>query len=141
MNTVLKQELRAILVAVILLVVWSVVLANARDQGQWAYQSPDVADYFRGLMQPNYPTASCCGASDAYWADATEEGPNGTIIAIITDTRDDEPLARQHIPIGTKIVVPPEKIRRPASANPTGHTLIFIGAGTTVFCYEPLPLS
>jgi hypothetical protein len=112
---------------------------RARDSGQWQYQDPSISDYFKSLMQPDQQHMSCCGFADAYYADQTEVGPNGETIAIITDSRDDGPLMRAHIPVGTKIPVPPSKIRKHPIYNPTGHTLIFIGTGG-VFCYEPLPL-
>ena len=115
-------------------------LVPVRDQGQWQYQSPDVSEWFKSLRQPDHPAVSCCGEADAYYADETDVGPNGETIAIITDTRDDVPLGRQHIDVGTRIVVPAEKVRRPSSMNPTGHTILFVGTGGTVFCYEPQPL-
>jgi hypothetical protein len=114
--------------------------SRARDLGQWQYQDPSISEYFQSLMQPDSPAASCCGSGDSYWADLTDSGPNGETIAIITDSRPDAPLKRLHIEAGTRIVVPPNKIRRPARFNPTGHTLLFVGQAGTVYCYEPQPL-
>jgi len=113
--------------------------AFARDLGQWQYAAPDIREYFASLMQPDNPRVSCCGEADAYWADQTDTGPNGELIAIITDTRDDGPLKRAHVAVGTRIVIPPSKIRRHPIPNPTGHTLVFLGAYGNVYCYEPLP--
>jgi hypothetical protein len=115
-----------------------------RDQGQWQYQAPDISAYFQSLMQPDYPTASCCGAGDAYYADDTALSPSGQTIAIITDTRPDEPLARAHIAIGTRVPIPPSKLRKVAIPNPTDHVLVFLMQGefgTNVFCYEPMALN
>jgi hypothetical protein len=126
--------------AVMVLYIAHQSMAHARDLGQWKYQSPDISEWFQSLKMPDAPTTSCCGASDAYWADKTESGPHGETIAIITDTRPDEPLMRPHIEIGTRVVVPANKVRKPATFNPTGHTIIFVGASGNVYCYEPLPL-
>jgi hypothetical protein len=108
--------------------------AGARDLGQWENADPAVSKWFRDLKQPDNPYLSCCGESDAYWADSFETGPNGELIAIITDTRDDEPLKRQHIPPGTRFVVPPNKVKFDGG-NPTGHFVIFIGPGDQIYCY------
>jgi hypothetical protein len=83
-------------------------------------------------MQPDQPRVSCCGEADAYWADSVEV-KDGEVIAIITDTRPDEPLRREHLPIGTRIVVPPNKMKWD-DGNPTGHIIIFLRNGA-VFCY------
>jgi hypothetical protein len=105
----------------------------ARDNGQWENSNPLVSLWYRSLMQPDYPHTSCCGEADAYWADGVEV-KDGQVIAIITDTRPDEPLRRPHIPIGTRIVVPPNKIKWD-DGNPTGHIVIFLINSSTVLCY------
>lgn len=133
-----------IVVAVVLIVLLaSVILANARTIG---YGTPNENDWYSTLMQPDAPQ-SCCGAGDAYYADETAEGPGGQTIAIITDTRPDQrtlpngnKIFRAHIPVGTKVPIPPEKIRKHPVFNPTGHTIIFVGTGGWVYCYEPQPL-
>lgn len=116
---------------------------RAKDNGQWKYASPDIADYFAKLMQPDSPV-SCCGSADLYWADKTDDcrphEQNCALVAIITDTRDDAPLMRAHIPAGTRIIIPPNKVRRPPSNNPTQHTIVFVGPTGIVYCFEPLPL-
>ena len=116
----------------------------AHDKGQH-FDTPDVRDYYLTLRQPDNAMLSCCGEGDAYYADKQEEGPNGELIAIITDTRENGPLKRKPIAVGTKIVVPPHKRRRVPIYNPTGHTVIFVGGSPEynvfiVYCYEPLPL-
>ena len=108
----------------------------AHDYGQWEEVDPATKLWFRGLTQPDNPTVSCCGEADAYWADEMEV-KGDDVYAIITDTRDDTPLRRPHVPVGTKILVPKNKIKWD-KGNPTGHTLIFIGTGWNdhiVYCY------
>jgi hypothetical protein len=107
--------------------------AIARDLGQWEAEPTAVHEWFRKLMQPDNPYVSCCGQSDAYWADEYEAS-NGQYIAIITDDRPDGPLQRPHRELGERIVVPNHKIKWDAG-NPTGHGVIFIGGGSQVYCY------
>ena len=90
----------------------------ARDNGQWKYEEPDISEWYRSLMQPDAPLSSCCGEADAYWADMSEMNAQGELVAIITDTRPDEPRQRPHIEPGTKIIVPANKIRKPPIPNP-----------------------
>jgi hypothetical protein len=88
-------------------------------------------------MQPDNPTTSCCGTADAYWADDYAQ-EDGHWVAIITDDRDDAPLLRPHIDVGTRIVVPENKLKfNVGDPNPTGHGVIFIGGGGYVYCYLP----
>jgi hypothetical protein len=105
----------------------------ARDNGQWENSDPVISSWFRGLMQPDDPRLPCCGEADAYWADGVEV-KDGQIIAIITDTRPDPPLARWHVPVGTRIVVPPNKLKWDRG-NPTGHIIIFLNRDHEVMCY------
>jgi hypothetical protein len=92
-----KLLLWALVAAVFVL---SVSKAPTRDLGQW--DDPLISKWFRELKQPDDPSRSCCGESDAYWADDYEV--NGDhYIAIITDTRDDKPLRRVHVENGTRI--------------------------------------
>lgn len=106
----------------------------ARDAGQWSDSPPYIGEWFKALKQPDNKLMSCCGKADAYWADKTETGPNGELYAIITDDRDDEPLRRRHVPIGTKILIPPHKIKWD-QGNPTGHAVIFLSTSNEPFCY------
>jgi hypothetical protein len=115
--------------------VFSVSKAPARDLGQWDDIDPLVRKWFRELKQPDNPSRSCCGESDAYWADDYEV-KDGQYIAIITDERDDKPLRRPHIENGKRFVVPNSKIKWD-SGNPTGHGIIFIGHGLEILCYLP----
>tara|TARA_R110000868_G_scaffold409826_1_gene696161 strand:+ start:4020 stop:4469 length:450 start_codon:yes stop_codon:yes gene_type:complete len=108
--------------------------AGARDLGQWKDADQHIGQWYRSLMQPDNPNLSCCGKADAYWADKVETGPNGEMIAVITDDRPDEPLGRRHVPPGTRIVVPKNKIKFD-QGNPTGHIVIFLTPANEVWCY------
>jgi hypothetical protein len=109
------------------------VPALARDLGQWESQPTSERQWFQKLMQPDNPFISCCGEADAYWADSFEVR-DGRYVAIITDERLDAPLGRPHRDVGERIVVPNHKIKWD-EGNPTGHGIIFIGAGGQVYCY------
>jgi len=105
----------------------------ARDLGQWEQQDPLIRAWFEHLKQPDHPQVSCCSFADAYYAD-TVETKDGQLIAVITDDRPDEPLGRPHVPVGTRIVVPPNKIKWD-KGNPTGHIVIFLSYDQQVLCY------
>jgi hypothetical protein len=107
---------------------------HARDVGQW--QDNDTTRWFQSLKMPDSPDVSCCGEADAYHADAYEVTKDGEYVAIITDTRDDKPLHRVHIDVGTKIIVPKYKIKWD-QGNPTGHGIIFLNSSQHVYCYLP----
>ena len=115
---------------------------RGRDFG---YQPPDVQAWYGSLKQPDYPRTSCCGEPDAYEADIVEacrptDPPDCALVAVVTDTRPDEPRKRPHVAPGTRIPVPRAKVRRPPSANPTDHNIVFISVlefGVNVFCWEP----
>lgn len=94
---------------------------------------PEMNDWFAGLMQPDNPTASCCGESDAYWADEFHVR-DGKTYATITDDRDDAPLHRPHVDNGTEIEVPNYKLKFDRG-NPTGHGVLFLSRGLYVYCY------
>jgi len=108
-------------------------VANARDFGQWEAVNPEIREWYQALMQPDNPSISCCGEADAYWA-ASFEVEGDKYVAIITDSRPDEPLRRKHIDVGTRIVVPNHKLKYDQS-NPTGHGIIFLNRGDYVYCY------
>lgn len=119
----------------IALVLLAVAPSFAKDLGQWP--DSDLARWFASLRQPDNPTVSCCGEADAYWADSYEVGPNGEYVAIITDTRDDKPLQRRHVDPGTRIVIPPRKLKFD-QGNPTGHGIVFLGSSNdAIYCYLP----
>jgi hypothetical protein len=111
--------------------------ALARDNG-WEGTPPHVRQWYQSLMQPDAPAVSCCGEADAYWADDFEV-VGDQYVAIVTDDRGDtfsNGATRPHIPLGTRIRVPNGKVKFDQS-NPTGHGVIFMGAGTTIYCYLP----
>lgn len=125
-----------LVLAFVLWVVASYVVptpAKARDLGQWENSDPRVRQWFETLMQPDNPGVRCCGEADAYWADKIEV-KDGKVYAIITDTRPDGPLLRPHVPPGTRIEVPPHKLKWDRG-NPTGHTVIFLNASGQVLCF------
>jgi hypothetical protein len=135
------------IVATALSFVVAIGVARAGEWGKAQYAAPDIQEYYATLKQPDAPNISCCGDSDAYYADKTDFDPDGALVAIITDTRPDElvrpdgsKVHRRHIEVGTRIRVPPNKIRKHSIPNPTDHTLIFVGTGGDVYCYEPQPL-
>lgn len=107
--------------------------AQPRENEAWEANPPEVRKWYQGLMQPDNFNVSCCGEADAYWADSFEV-KGDQYVAIITDTRDDAPLGRPHIEPGTKIVIPNHKLKYDAG-NPTGHGVIFMDSGLTVYCY------
>jgi len=107
--------------------------AMAHDDGQWENTDPQVRKWFQGLMQPDNPTISCCGYADAYYADKViTRGKKN--YAVITDTRDDAPLGRPHIPVGTEIEIPDHKYKWDRG-NPTGHKVIFVNTNREVYCF------
>lgn len=55
-------------------------------------------------MQPDNPSASCCGEADAYWCD-TINVRDGKTFGTITDARPDAPLGRPHVPVGTEVEI------------------------------------
>jgi hypothetical protein len=125
-----------VVVGTLIVFLFSVHAAPARDLGQWSETDQVVRHWYQTLMQPDNPAVSCCGEADAYWADSFEVDGD-KYVAIITDPRPDEPLRRKHIDIGTKIVVPNHKLKYDQS-NPTGHGIIFLahsGSGDYVYCY------
>ncbi len=94
---------------------------------------PDLDKWYEGLMQPDNPGVSCCGESDAYWADEIHYR-NGKTYAVITDDRPDAPRHRHHVDPGTEIEIPPNKLKWDRG-NPTGHGIVFLSYANFVFCY------
>jgi hypothetical protein len=124
---------RGTLMVCVVAILCMLLPAFARDNGQWENADPVISWWFRDLKQPDDPSISCCGEADAYWADSMEI-IDGQVIAIITDTRPDEPLGRPHVPVGTRIKVPPYKLKWD-HGNPTGHIVIFLSSDRDVYCY------
>lgn len=119
---------------VLILLSWLVTPAGAHDSGQWDDGSdPAIREWYRGLMQPDNPSLSCCGTADAYWCDAIKV-KSGKTYCTITDDRDDKPLGRPHLAIGTEFEIPNHKLKWDRS-NPTGHAIIFVAGGAHVLCF------
>ena len=83
--------------------------AHGRDLGQWENDDPAVREWYRTLMQPDLPKASCCGEADAYWCDDVHVR-DGRTFCRITDDRRDETRSRPHRPIGEEHEIPPWEI-------------------------------
>lgn len=116
---------------VLALVVLAVLVANnafAHDNNR-----PELNDWYSSLMQPDAPTSSCCGKADAYWCDDISVR-QGKTFCKITDDRDDRPLGRPHVPMGTEIEIPNHKLKWDAG-NPTGHAVVFLSVAGHVFCF------
>lgn len=136
-------------VGIIVTLIFMLVQVHARDFGQWKMVDPTTRDWFQALMQPDNPGMSCCGEADAYWCDDLEteskKGSDGNIYTSnycrITDDRDDKPLMRRHIDIGTRIEIPKHKIKfsdtdpQQGTKNPTGHSIVFLSRGNYVYCF------
>lgn len=105
----------------------------AKDDGQWENTDPVIREWYSGLMQPDNPAASCCGEADAYWCDSINVREQKTFCTI-TDTRDDGPLHRSHVPVGTEIEIPNHKLKWD-EGNPTGHAIVFLSKGGYVYCF------
>jgi hypothetical protein len=122
------------------------VAAIAKPGGDWSATPQEVREWIARQKQPDNPTNSCCGEGDAYFADAFEV-VNGKVFAIITDDRDDFPLGRPHVAVGTRIEVPPNKmVDSRDDVNPSGHGVIFLmnyvdedsgEYGNSVLCFVP----
>lgn len=116
---------------ILIALLFSVRISPARDNGQWDNPAnAETKKWFQGLMQPDHPTWSCCGEADAYYADEVHVR-NGRTYAVITDPRDDGPLNRPHVSVGTEIMVPDHKLKWD-NGNPTGHAVIFLARGWDV---------
>lgn len=97
-------------------------------------------------------TASCCGESDAFLADAFEVDDDGNYVAIITENYqptygDDGEGGSYSIPgyaKGTRVVIPKNKINPNSGkkgGNPTGHGIVFMDTHGAVLCYFSPTLS
>ena len=105
----------------------------AAEAAEYPDSTPEIRKWFRSLMQPDQPWMSCCGETDGYYADTIiVEGDK--VFAVITDDRPDEPLNRMHVPVGTKIQIPPHKLKFDRG-NPTGHAILFLNRSLEVYCF------
>ena len=129
--------LKSVAIGVMLGLVFGLLIGQvrARDLGQWdEVSTPEMRKWYKSLMQPDNPAVPCCGEADAYWADEIHVR-DGHTYATITDDRPDEPLHRPHVPVGTEIEIPNEKIKY-NDGNPTGHTVVFLASSSHyVYCF------
>lgn len=109
------------------------VKVPARDLGQWQNSDPTIKEWYQTLMQPDVPSASCCGEADAYWCD-DYYARAGKAYCKITDDRPDQERNRPHREIGTEFEIPQNKLKYDRS-NPTGHGIIFLSRGDYVYCF------
>jgi hypothetical protein len=131
-----------LLIAITLLFLNTAAYAH-EHKPHWEAMPQYLKDWYSSLTRPDMPPNwSCCGLADAYWADEIEV-KDGVVIVTITDDRDDKPLGRPHIPVGTKVIIPKEKMvdlfkgPNAGKGNPTGHSIVFIGGGNinNVYCF------
>jgi len=113
---------------VLIVILYSTPVARAHDHGH-----PELDGWYASLMQPDNPSVSCCGKADAYWCDIINVKDNKTFCTI-TDDRDDAPLGRPHVPVGTQIEIPNYKLKWDRG-NPTGHAIVFLSVAGHVFCF------
>jgi hypothetical protein len=106
-------------------------LASVRPSHAHDHDRPELDQWYAGLMQPDNPTASCCGRADAYWCD-DYYAKDGRAYCRITDDR--EVAGRPPVPVGTEIEIPDRKLKFDRG-NPTGHAVVFLSSGGAVFCF------
>lgn len=95
------------------------------------HDHPDHDEWYATLKQPDNPTISCCGKSDAYWCDKYYARGDKAYCQI---TDDRIVKGRPHIPVGTEIEIPPWKLKYDRG-NPTGHNVVFLSPQLHVFCF------
>lgn len=103
----------------------------ARPAGAHDHDHPELDGWYASLMQPDNPTASCCGKSDAYWCDEYY-ARDGKAYCKITDDRIVK--GRPSIPVGTEVEIPTHKLKHDRG-NPTGHSVVFLSSGGAVWCF------
>jgi hypothetical protein len=134
----------AFVVATIIVIIFSMSFVSARDLGQWEGHDPELRAWFQSLRQPDQPSMPCCGEGDGYWCDDVHVR-DGHTYCTIDDDRDNEPLRRTPVPIGTEILIPDNKLGN-YPGNPVGHSLVFMGvsrgfdnaiegSGSYVYCF------
>mgnify|MGYP005815757573 CR=1 FL=1 len=123
----------ALAIVIMIAVLIGLRRSHARDMGQWEATDPTIREWYRSLMQPDIPTASCCGEADAYFCDDYRLD-HGQALCTISDDRPDAPRGRPHRDVGEVIEIPPNKIGT-YPGNPTGHGVVFLSRGGHVFCF------
>ncbi len=116
----------AFVVLVVAVLAVTLTLAFAHD-----HDHPELDAWYAGLMQPDNPTASCCGVADAYWCD-DYYAKDGRAYCRITDDR--TVPGRPPIPVGTEVEIPDRKLKFDRG-NPSGHAVVFLSSGGAVYCF------
>lgn len=131
-NTQTVIGIPMVVIGVVIILVQSIP-ARGRDLGQWSENEAGLREWYQSLMQPDNPSASCCGEADAYFADDIHVR-NGKTYATVTDDRDDAPRHRPHVDVGTEFEIPNHKLKWDRS-NPTGHGVLFLSRQGFVYCF------
>lgn len=118
-------------VAVACMVALWLFIASIRPAFAHDEDHHELDGWYAGLMQPDNPTASCCGIADAYWCD-DYYAKDGKAYCKITDDR--IVPQRPPVPVGTEIEIPERKLKWDRG-NPTGHSIVFLSSGGAVFCF------
>ncbi len=117
-----------VMIALLIAAIFYPAMVRAHD-----HDHPELDGWYAGLMMPDLPTSSCCGKADAYWCD-DYYARDGKAYCKITDDRDDKPLGRPHVPVGTEIEIPDYKLKFDRG-NPTGHSVVFLSSSLFVYCF------
>lgn len=104
-------------------------IAQARNDGQWTSQAPEIRSWFQSVMQPENPGQSCCGIADAFDVEMTGDNPDGSIAVVIIN-------GKGIYPDGTAVDVPRSKLQA-KYGNPLDNYILFIGNGGRIYCLIP----
>lgn len=131
----MSEENRYLTVAVVSMIAFIILIFFLPFPPAWGHDHdhPELDSWYATLMQPDNPSASCCGKADAYWCD-TINVKSGKTYCTITDDRPNEPLRRTPVPVGTVIEIPDRKLTW-KDGNPTGHAIVFLSSGGAVYCF------
>jgi hypothetical protein len=106
--------------------IWFAVAAFAHDSAD------PFAGWMKGLMRPDYPSASCCGPADQLYAVEYHEDPDEPGGFVVRTEEFPDPIR-----------VPLEKVDW-KDGNPTGRGVIFVSHDVeysaeayTVYCFVP----
>ncbi len=131
----MSAYLRDVLLWIVVISLFALMTAQ-RSRAHDEDRSHD--DWYHSLKQPDAPSVSCCGLADAYWCDQINV-KDGQTYCTITDDREDAPLNRPHVDVGTQIFIPDHKLKweqdgKPIG-NPVGHSVVFLSYSQQVFCF------
>src|SRR6266404_1647211 len=112
MPTIIRALVVIFFAVTFFLALYAAAFAHEHDRTDpaWEATPPEVQEWYKRLMMPDVPTASCCGEADAYWCDIINVR-EGKTFCTITDDRPDEPFKRPHINLGTEIEIPNHKLK------------------------------